>query len=175
MAVPDAGPWPIPLQRSVPRLLLVVGIRALIGVAALLTALATFGVVATVLNVAGAVVLAYAALLGAYLFTLRLEAAPGQLRVRSLIGSRTYRLRRGEVRRLWVQFSRRPLEARVGGLGIRIGEGQLGGETLVDVIALGETSTLLMVPVEGGRLAVSPDSEAALMHALAQATRVAAG
>lgn len=171
MAVPDAGPWPIPLQRSVPRLVAVVVLRAAVGVAALFTALTTFGVVATVLNLAGALVLAYAVLLGAYLFTLRLEAVPGRLRVRSLLGTRTYRLRRGEVTRLWVRFSRRPLEARVAGMGIRFGEGQLGGETLVDVIALGETSTLLMVPVDGGRLAISADSEATLMDTLALATR----
>jgi hypothetical protein len=171
MAVSDAGPWPIPLQRSVPRLLAVVALRAGIGLASLLTALTTFGLVATVLNVAGGVVLLYAAGLGLYLFTLRLEAVPGHLRLRSMFGSRSFRLRRGEVTRLWVQFSRRPLEARVAGLGVRFGEGQLGGESLVDVIALDEASTLLLVPVDGGRLAVASDSEASLIDALRMATR----
>lgn len=165
-----AGPWPIPLQRSRARLLLVVALRALIGLAALLTALSTFGLVATLLNTAGLLVLAYALSLGAYLFTLRLEAIPGHLRLRWLLGSRMYRLRKGEVTRLWVQFSRRPLEARVGGLGIRLGEGQLGAEKLVDVIALDSVSTLLMVPVEGGRVAVAPEAESGLLTALASAT-----
>jgi len=171
MAVPDAGPWPIPLRRSIPRLAAVVGLRAAIGLAAVLTGLTTFGVVAAAIYLAGGVVLAYALALGAYLFTLRLEAIPGHLRLRSLFGTRTYRLRKGEVRRLWVRFSRRPLEARVAGLGVRFGEGQLGGETLVDVISLDESTTLLMVPVEGGRLAIAPDSEATLMDALKLAAR----
>ena len=171
MAVTDAGPWPIPLRRSVPRLAAVVGLRAAIGLAAVLTGLTTFGVVAAVLNVAGGVVLAYALGLGTHLFTLRLEAIPGHLRLRSLFGSRTYRLRKGEVRRLWVRFSRRPLEARVAGLGVRMGEGQLGGETLVDVISLDESTTLLMVPVEGGRLAIASKSETTLLSALRLAAR----
>jgi hypothetical protein len=171
MAVPDAGPWPIPLRRSVPRLVAVVGLRAAIGLAAVLTGLTTFGLVAAVLYVAGGVVLVYALGLAAYLFTLRLETIPGHLRLRSLFGSRTYRLRKGEIRRLWVQFSRRPLEARVAGLGVRFGEGQLGGETLVDVISLDESTTLLMVPVEGGRLAIAPDSEATLVEALKLAAK----
>ena len=127
--------------------------------------------VATVLFVVGGVVVAYAAILGAYVATLRLEAVPNELRLRSLFGARRFRLRKGEVRRLWVRFSRRPLEARIGGLGIRFGEGQLGGEMLVDVIALDEASTLLMVPVEGGRLAVAAESEAVLLEVLRLATR----
>ncbi len=151
----ETGPWPIPLRRSIPRLALVVVLRAAIGAAAIVTAMATFGVVATVLNLTGAACLIYALLLGLYLFSLRLEAIPNELRLRSLFGTRNYRLRRGEVRRLWVEFSRRPLEARVGTMGVRVGEGQLGGEKLVDVIALDQASTLLMVPVEGGRLAVA--------------------
>ena len=171
MAVPDAGPWPIPLRRSVPRLAAVVGLRAAIGLAAVLTGLTTFGVVAAALYLAGGVVLAYAWGLGAYLFTLRLEAIPEHLRLRSLFGSRTYRLRKGEVRRLWVRFSRRPLEARVAGLGVRFGEGQLGGEILVDVISLDESTALLMVPVQGGRLAIAPESEATLLDALKLAAR----
>ena len=171
MAVPDAGPWPIPLRRSVPRLAAIVGLRAVIGLAAVFTALTAFGVVAAVLYLAGGVVLAYALGLGAYLFTLRLEAIPGHLRLRSLFGSRTYRLRKGEVRRLWVRFSRRPLEARVAGLGVRFGEGQLGGEMLVDVISLDESTTLLIIPVDGGRLAIAPASEADLLNALLLAAR----
>jgi len=166
-----AGPWPIPLRRSVPRLLAVVAVRALIGLAAMLTALTTFGVIAQLLMVAGTIVLVYAIGLAAYLFSLRLEAVPNELRLRSVFGTRRFPLRRGEVKRLWVQFSRRPLEARVGGMGVRFGEGQLGGEHLVDVIALDESTTLVMVPVEGGRLAISPLSEPALLDALARATR----
>ena len=171
--MPDssAGPWPIPLRRSAPRLLVVVGARAAVGAAAVLTAFTTFGVIATILNMAGAVVIGYALLLGAYLFSLHLEAVPDELRLRSLFGTRRYRLRKGEVKRLWVQFLRRPLEARVGGLGVRFGEGQLGGERLVDVIALDRTATLHLVPVEGGRLAIGSASEYALMEALQLATR----
>jgi hypothetical protein len=169
MTDPEAGPWPIPLRRSIPRLALVVGLRAAVGAAAVVTAAATFGVVATILNLTGAACLLYALLLGTYLFSLRLEAVPNELRLRSLFGTRRYRLRKGEVRRLWVQFSRRPLEARVGTLGVHVGEGQLGGEKLVDVIALDQASTLLMVPVEGGRLAVAPEIEGTLLEALLRA------
>ncbi len=171
MADSSSGPWPIPLRRSLPRLLLVVGLRALIGAAGVLTATTTFGLVATTLYLVGGIVLAYAVLLGAYLASLRLEAVPNELQLRSVFGTRRYRLRKGEIKRLWVRFSRRPLEARVAGLGVRFGEGQLGGERLVDVIALDEATTLLMVPVHGGRLAISPESEATLIEALALATR----
>jgi hypothetical protein len=156
-------------------LVLVVGLRLAIGAGAIVTASATFGVVASALYLVGGVVVAYALLLGAQVASMRLEAVPNELRLRSLFGTRRYRLRKGEVRRLWVRFSRRPLEARVGGLGVRFGEGQLGGERLVDVIALDEASTLLMVPVAGGRLAVAPDSEGRLMEVLERATRKEAG
>ena len=164
-----AGPWPIPLRRSIPRLAFVVGLRAAIGVAAIFTATATFGLVATILNLTGAACLLYALLLGLYLFSLRLVAIPNELQLRSVFGTRRYPLRRGEVRRLWVQFSRLPLEARVGTVGVRVGEGQLGAEKLVDVIALDQVSTLLMVPVEGGRLAVAPENEGTLISALGRA------
>ena len=164
-----AGPWPIPLRRSIPRLAFVVGLRAAIGAAAIFTATATFGLVATILSLTGAACLLYALLLGLYLFSLRLVAIPNELQLRSVFGTRRYPLRRGEVRRLWVQFSRLPLEARVGTMGVRVGEGQLGGEKLVDVIALDQASTLLMVPVEGGRLAVAPESEGTLMDVLRRA------
>jgi hypothetical protein len=152
-----------------PRLALVVGLRAAVGVAAIITTMATFGFVAAILNLAGAACLLYGLLLGLYLLSLRLEAVPNELRLRSLFGARRYRLRKGEVRRLWVKFSRLPLEARVGTLGVRVGEGQLGREKLVDVIALDRASTLLMVPIEGGRLAVAPESEGTLLEALRRA------
>jgi hypothetical protein len=167
----SAGPWPIRLRRSLVRLFLTLGLRAAIGVAAVLTAFATFGTVALVLNVAGLICLAYALLLGIYVLSLRLEATPGELRLHSLLGTRRYRLANGQVTRLWVQFSRRaPLEARIAGLGIRVGEGQLGQEKLVDVISLDRSATLLMVPVVGGRLAVAVESESELLKALGAAT-----
>jgi len=59
----------------------------------------------------------------------------------------------------------------VAGLGVRFGEGQLGGEMLIDVISLDESTTLLMVPVQGGRLAIAPESEATLMDALSLAAK----
>jgi hypothetical protein len=176
MAEPDAGPWPIPLQRSVPRLLLLVATRTAIGTWGILTALSTFGVVATVLNLASGLVIAYSVSFAAYLFSLSLEAAPGELRVRSLFWTGRYRLRKGEVRRAWVGRARGRLETRVGGLGVHVGHGQLGGESLVDVIALDRTASLVMVPVEGGRFAIAPASEVQLIDALAIATaRRAAG
>ena len=124
-----------------------------------------------ILYAAGGVTLAYALLLGAYLFTLRLEAVPNELRLRSLFGTRQYRLRRGNVNRLTVKFARRPLEARVAGLGVRFGEGQLGGERLVDVIALDNVPSLVMVPVEGGRLAVAAEPETVLLEAVRRAAQ----
>jgi len=170
MDEPIPPPWPIPLRRSALRLAFVVGLRGGVGIAALVTSLLTFGVVAMALLVAAAVCLVYAAALGAWFLTLRLEAWPGELRVRSLFGSRRYRLRKGEVRRLWVDRSSLSVEARVAGMGVRVGEGQLGGERLMDVIALDRTSTLVMVPVEGGRVVVAAASEEAHLAALLNAT-----
>jgi hypothetical protein len=174
MTAEASGPWPIALRRNSVRLLILVGLRAAVGMFALLTASATFGTVATVLNVVGALCLTYSVALLAYLFSLRLETAPGELRIRSLLGTRRYALAKGEVTRLWVQFSRRtPLEARVAGLGVRVGEGQLGRKMLVDVISLEDSQTLMLVPVRGGRVAVAASSEPELLDALERATRSA--
>lgn len=153
------------------RLLVVVGLRALIGAAAVLTGQTAPGTEGTVLRIAGAIILGYAALLALYLASLRLEARPGELRLHSLFGTRRYRLARGTVTRLWLPRSwRSPLGAQITGLGVRIGQGKLKGEKLVGVVALDRSATLLMVPAVGGRLAVAAASEDELLTALAAAT-----
>jgi hypothetical protein len=165
------GPWPIRLKRSVLRLLVVVGVRALIGVLAILTGQASPGTVGTALRVAGGIVLVYAAVLWLYLATIRLEASAGQLILYSLLGTRRYRLAKGKVTRLRLPRSwRSPLEAGISGVGVRIGEGQLQGEKLLGVVALDRSATLLMVPAVGGRVAVATESEDELLNALAAAT-----
>ena len=166
-----AGSWPIRLKRRSTRLLGVVGLRALIGAAAVLTGLTAPGTEGTVLRIAGAIILGYAALLGLYLASLRLEARPGELHLHSLFGTRRYRLAAETVMRLWLPRSwRSPLEADITGLGVRIGQGKLKGEKLVGVVALDRSATLLMVPAVGGRLAVAAASEDELLTALAAAT-----
>lgn len=163
--------WPIRLKRRPMRLLAVVGVRALIGGAAMLTGQTAPGTEGTVLRIAGAIILGYAALLGLYLASLRLEARPGELLLHSLFGTRRYRLARGTVTRLWLPRSwRSPLKAETSGLGVRIGQGELKGEKLVGVVALDRSATLLMVPAVGGRLAVAAASEDELLTALAAAT-----
>jgi hypothetical protein len=168
----DQGPWPIRLKRSPMRLLLVVGLRAGIGVVGIATASRSPGAIGIVLTITGLIVLGYSLLLGLHLATLRLEARRGELRLSSVFGGRSYRLRKGELRRRRLPASwRSPLEARVGGLGVSLGSGVLEGEALVGVIALDRSATLIMVPVTGGRLAVAPASEEELLAALAAATR----
>ena len=165
------GSWPIRLKRRPARLLGVVGLRVLIGAAAVFTGQTAPGVEGTVLRVAGAIILGYAALLGLYLGSLRLEARQGELRLHSVFGTRRYRLAAGTVTRLWLPRSwRSPLEADISGLGVGIGQGKLKGEKLVVVVALDRSATLLMVPAVGGRLAVAAASEDELLTALAAAT-----
>lgn len=168
----DTGPWPVRLERSPVRLSVLVAVRAAIGIAALVTAIPETGTIGTVLSFVGIVVLGYAALLGLGFVTMRLEALPGQLRLWSLLGSRRYELAKGEVRRLRLPPGRRsPVAAAFGGLGVRMGPGQLEGEKLAGVIALARPASLLMVPTTDGRLAVRVASEEELLHALIRATR----
>ena len=154
--------------------MLVAGIRAWIGLAAIVTAQGAPGVVGDVLTAAGFVVLGYTVFLVRYLSTLRLEVRPGELRLRSVFGERRFRLTSGAVmrrrlRHAWLS----PVEATVGGFGVRLGEGQLGMERLVSIIALDRSQALIMVPVVGGRVAVAPASDDELLAALAAATRSA--
>jgi hypothetical protein len=168
----DTGPWPIRLQRSPVRLFVLVAARAAIGVAALVTAIPEPGTLGTALSFAGVIVLGYAALLGLDFVTMRLQAVPGQLRVRSLFVSRRYQLAKGDVRRLRLPPGWRfPVGAAFRGLGVRIGPGQLEGEKLVGVIALARPASLLMVPTTDGRLAIAVASEKQLLDALMRATR----
>ena len=119
----------------------------------------------------GLIVLGYSMLLGLHLATLHLEARPNELMLSSVLGRRSYRLRKGEVRRHHLPRSwRSPLESQVGGLGVSLGRGELEGEKLVGVVALDRSANLLMVPVVGGRLAVAPASEEELLAALRAAT-----
>lgn len=168
----DTGPWPIRLQRSPVRLSVLVAARAAIGTAALVTAILEPGTLGTVLSFAGIVVLGYAALLGLDFVTMRLEALPGQIRLRSLLGNRRYELAKGEVRRLRLPPGwRSPVAATFRGLGVRMGAGELEGEKLVGVIALARPASLLMVPTTDGRLAIAVASETELLVALTRATR----
>ena len=168
----DTGPWPIRLQRSPVRLFLLVAARAAIGVAALVAAIPEPGALGTVLSFAGIAVLGYAALLGLNFATMRLEAVPGQLRLRSVLVNGRYQLVKGEVRRLRLAArSRSRLGAAFRGLGVRIGPGEFEGEKLAGVIALVRPDSLLMVPTTDGRLAVAVASEEQLLDALMRATR----
>lgn len=165
------GPWPIRLKRNPVRLLTVVGLRVLIGVLAILTGQTSPGTVGTALMVAGGIVLLYSVVLWLYLGTIRLEASSGELYLHSLFGTRRYRLAKGTVTRLNLPRSwRSPLGAGISGLGVRIGEGELKGEKLLGVVALDRSTTLLMVPAVGGRVAVAAESEDQLLNALAAAT-----
>ena len=167
----DRGPWPIRIKRSPVRMLVVVGLRAVIGAVAVATANLSSGTIATALMATGLIVLGYSMLLGLHLATLHLEARPNELRLSSVLGGRSYRLRKGELRRHRLPPSWRfPLESQVGGLGVSLGSAELEGERLVGVVALDRSATLLMVPVVGGRLAVAPASEKELLAALGAAT-----
>jgi hypothetical protein len=168
----DTGPWPIRLQRSPVRLFLLVAARAAIGIAALVAAIPEPGTLGAVLAFAGIGVVGYAALLGLNFATMRLEAVPGQLRLRSLLVNGRYQLVKGEVRRLRLApRSRSRLGAAFRGLGVRIGPGELEGEKLAGVIALARPDSLLMVPTTDGRLALAVASEEQLLDALMRATR----
>ncbi|HET7636308.1 MAG TPA: hypothetical protein VFK93_01370 [Candidatus Limnocylindria bacterium] len=131
----------------------------------------------TWLGLALAIVSALAVLLGALvaamLLTLRLELDVGSLRLIWLGGSRQYQLTRGAVTRIRVRGEGAvALRTPLGWLGWTVGRGRLRGSETISVVRLAPAAALIVVPIEGSRMAIAPADEQELLNALTAVARV---
>ena len=150
----------------------------LVGLGAGLTALAILGPMlalepAWVAMVAGGVLLALIALVVAtWLFGIRLDVEEAAVRVHWLGGERLHPLVPGPVTRVRLRGDNASsLRSRTGWLGWTVGRATLRGEERIQVIRLARTRTAILVPTEGGRLAIAAASEPELIEALSRAAR----
>jgi hypothetical protein len=123
--------------------------------------------------VAGGAVLASIGLLIALrLLTLRLEVEEAAVRTRWLGGERLHPLVPGPVTRVRLRGpNASSLRSRTGWLGWTVGRATLRGEEWVQVVRLAPTPSAILVPTEGGRLAIAAASESELIEALSRAAR----
>jgi len=123
--------------------------------------------------VAGGGLLAMIALLITIrLFGIRLDVEEAAVRVHWLGGERLHTLVPGPVTRVrLIGDNASSLRSRTGWLGWTVGRATLRGEEAIQVIRLARTSTAILVPTEGGRLAIAAASEPELIEALSRAAR----
>jgi hypothetical protein len=166
----------IRLARSPLRLLavplLLVAVGAGLGVAAWIGPLVA-PEPAWIALVAGGVVLGLLGLVMALrLLTLRLEVEEAAVRTRWLGGERLHPLVPGPVTRVRLRGpNASSLRTRTGWLGWAVGGGTLRGEERIQIVRLAPTDTAILVPTEGGRLAIAAASEQDLIDALSRAAR----
>ena len=169
----SATRWPIPIKlaRDRWRLLTLVAIRAAVGGLGLWTGTRTPGLIGIVAEVAGAIVLLYAAVLAIWLLTLRVSVSPGKIEVGWLLRRHRYELVRGPITRLH-PARRGPgrLLAPFNSLGLQLGPSRLAGRERLTVIHLSHNAPLLALPTREGRLAIAPADEPAMVSALEAAT-----
>ncbi len=114
---------------------------------------------------AGALVLAYAMVLGLFFATVRAELHPDELHVVSALRRRRYRLVRGPITRM-APRKRRLIDAQLSFLGVMLGRAEVSGERLAGILALGPAEYLVTIPTADGRLALALQSEEELVAAL---------
>jgi hypothetical protein len=162
----------VDLARSLPRILAIPILASLIGAAAVASGLILGGSGRVPLVVGGVAMILLAAMVVRIPLTLRLEVEVGGIRLRWLGGERRYRLVPGPVTRATVagaDAGRGVLRIRFGFLGWAVGPGVLRGAERVSVVRLAPTPTVILVPTEGGRLALAAASEGELLAALGAA------
>jgi hypothetical protein len=157
---------PIPLSRA-PLLLASAGLVA--GAAGPIVG----GTAGIALVAAGAVVALLAIYLAMVLFTLRLDVEVATLRLSWLGGERRYSLSRGPVTRVPLRGpGAASLRPRFGALGWAMGPALLRGSERIELVRLARSASVILVPTDGGRLAIAPTSEDQLLTALGAAARV---
>ncbi len=106
------------------------------------------------------------------LLTLRLEVEEAALRTRWLGGERLHPLVPGPVTRVRLRGPHASsLRSRTGWLGWTVGRATLRGEEQIQVVRLAPTPSAILVPTEGGRLAIAAAVESQLIEALSRAAR----
>ncbi|HET9416218.1 MAG TPA: hypothetical protein VFP30_01625 [Candidatus Limnocylindria bacterium] len=123
--------------------------------------------------VAGGVLLGLVGLaIAARLLTLRLDVEEAAVRTRWLGGERLHPLVPGPVTRVRLRGpNASSLRTRTGWLGWAVGGAVLRGEERIQIVRLAPTDTAILVPTEGGRLAIAAASEPDLIDALSRAAR----
>ena len=123
--------------------------------------------------VTGGVLLALLALvIAVWLLGLRLDVQEAAIRVHWPGGERLHPLVPGPVTRVRLRGDNASsLRSSTGWLGWTVGRARLRGEETIQVIRLARTPTAILVPTEGGRLAIAAASEAELIEALSRAAR----
>ena len=166
----------IRLARAPFRLMLLPALFVALGAA--LEAVAVFGPVASltpawIALVAGGALFALLGLVIAiWLLGVRLDVEEAAIRVHWPGGERLHPLVPGPVTRVRLRGDNASsLRSRTGLLGWTVGRARLRGEETIHVIRLARTPTAILVPTEGGRLAIAAASEAQLIEALSRAAR----
>jgi hypothetical protein len=163
----------VPLARSARRLLAAPLLALLVGVAAVAAALVLGGWAGVGLGLAGLLTVGLAAWLGMILVTIRLDVEVSSIRFHWPGGERRYGLVRGPVTRVALDGPKAvPLRAWFGAFGWTIGRATLRREERIEIVRLAPTSSLILVPTDGIRVAVAPRSEQELIAALTAAARV---
>jgi hypothetical protein len=163
------------LARSLPRLLAMPVLVLAIGfmaVAAWPLGFADREVGGMVLAALGAFLALAAIAAAVILLSLRLEVRESSIRLAWLGGERHYALSRGPVTRVRLRgpdASR--LQPRLGMFGWAVGSARLRDEEDIHVVRLARTRTAILVPTDGGRLAIAAADEEELLDALSRAAR----
>lgn len=130
------------------------------------------GAPAIALAVVGAVAVVVGLWLAVRLVSLRLVVEVDYLHLRGVGTDRRYHLVPGSLSRLATRGPRRAsLRTRLGSLGWAVGPSVLPSGERIEVIRLGTTPSVILVPTERGRVALAVQSEAALLESLTAAAR----
>lgn len=160
-----------PLRLLAAPVILVLGGVAL-GVAAWIGPLVAPAPAWIALVAGGALVAVSGLAVAARLLTLRLEVEEAAVRTRWLGGERLHPLVPGPVTRVRLRGENASsLRSRTGWLGWTVGPATLRGEERIQVVRLAPTPSAILVPTEGGRLAIAAASESELIEALSRAAR----
>lgn len=160
------------LARDPRRLLERPGLAIVAGIGGATTSRLVEGPLGIALGVAGLLVAVAGVYLAAWLFSFRLEAEAGVLRIRWLGGERRYQLVRGQLTRVVIRGGgAAALRPRLGILGMGLGPAVLRGEERIEILRLAHLDSMILVPTDRGRLAIAAAVEQELLDALAAAVR----
>ncbi len=166
----------IDLARDARTTLVLPAAFVLLGVAVAAGSAALLGWPAMLIGVAiGLALLGAGAWIGLRTRSLQLAVETDYLHLTGLRVDRRYHLARGGLSRVstagptGVRLRTRPST-----LGLGMGRSSLGGDEQIEVIRLGATPSVIVVPTEKGRLAVAAASEDALVRALMAAAKTRA-
>lgn len=164
----------VALARAPARLLAAPGFLALIGLLSLGAALVAVDPARLLLVAIGLLVVAVATWLAIRVLSLRLAVEPDYLHLRGIGTDRRYHLAPGSLSRVRSGGARRQRRRLPVGVGSVVGPAVLASGEQVEVIQLGAAPSMVLVPTEGGRVALAVASEQEFVAALMDAARTRA-